>query len=179
MTSGSRSGFCVLANRMVTLTSGMSGRQTTSSQRSGQREETFPNSFHLISGWPDCQLWWSAQFWWAQWSKGWCKNTPMSFKMFKALKDWKMLIMKLFRSRATSCLVWIRRASKSMSLSHLCTRWTITTIAFVIYLFCSFFRVRHYQYHDGQDPAGLMNKIKIRHKFSFCMFIVPLEFKSF
>ena len=43
-----------------------------------------------------------------------------------------------FRSRATSCLVWIRRASKSMSLSHLCTRWTITTIAIVIYLFCSF-----------------------------------------
>ena len=136
MTNGSRSGFCVLANRMVTLTSGMSGRQTTSSQRSVQREEAFPNSFHLISGWPDCQLWWSAQFWWAQWSKGWCKNTPMSFKMFKTLKDWKML-MKLFRSRATSCLVWIRRASKSMSLSHLCTRWSITTIAFVIYLFCS------------------------------------------
>ena len=28
-----------------------------------------------------------------------------------------------FRSRATSCLAWIRRVSKSMSPLHLCTRW--------------------------------------------------------
>ena len=178
MTSGSRSGFCVLANRMVTLTSGMSGRQTTSSQRSGHREETFPNSFHLISGWPDCQLWWSAQFWWAKWSKGWCQNTLMSFKMFKTLKDWKML-MKLFQVKSN----FLSGVNKESLKIHV----TITPLHKVNNnnnSFCNlsilfFFRVRHYQYHDGQDPAGLMNKIKICHKFSFCMFIVPLEFKSF
>ena len=169
MTSGSRSGFCVLANRMVTLTSGMSGRQTTSFQRSGQREETFPNSFHLISGWPDCQLWWSAQFWWAQWSKGWCE-------VFDKLENAEH---ETFQVKSN----FLSGVNKESLKIHV----TITPLHKVNNnnnSFCNlsilfFFRVRHYQYPDGQDPAGLMNKIKICHKFSFCMFIVPLEFKSF
>ena len=169
MTSGSKSGFCVLANRMVTLTSGMSGRQTTSSQRSGQREETFPNSFHLISGWPDCQLWWSAQFWWAQWSKGWCT-------VFERLENAEHETVQV----KSNFLSGVNKESLKIHV-------TITPLHKVnnnnnSYCYLSilfFFRVRHSQYPDGQDPAGLMNKIKIRHKFSFCMFIVPLEFKSF
>ena len=39
-----------------------------------------------------------------------------------AVKIWWLIIFCV-RSRAISCLEWIRRASKSMSPSHLCTRW--------------------------------------------------------
>ena len=137
MTSGSRSGFCVLANRMVTLTSGMSGRQTTSSQRSGHREDIsqfIPLDFRMtrLSALMICSVLMSSMI------KRLVQKHTNVFQNVENFERLENADHETFRSRATSCLVWIRRASKSMSLSHLCTRWTITTIAFVIYLFCSF-----------------------------------------